>query len=116
MNKKDILFAVLIGSRANSTASDSSDWDIAVAWQYDMLWMERVANTETLRRDLAQAMAVTTECIDVVDLHRAGLTMRAAVADEGIILYGEKTLPWTHFLLRTWRDLEVFYWSDIYAL
>ena len=29
-----ILFAVLVGSRANGSATQGSDWDIAIQWQF----------------------------------------------------------------------------------
>jgi hypothetical protein len=37
--------------------------------------------------------------------------MRGSVAEEGLPLAGEDTLAWAHFLLRTWRELEDFYWE-----
>ena len=44
--------------------------------------------------------------VDLVDAPRANLAMRAAIAEEGVVLAGEDGLPWQRFLRRTWRELE----------
>ena len=106
-------FAVLVGSRAMGTAHPASDWDIALQWSPQLAWMDVLAKTEVLRSKLAQAMALDSTAIDLIDLHRANLAMRASVAEEGMILRGQDTLEWAHFLNRTWRDLEDFYWPDV---
>lgn len=111
-----VAFAVLIGSRATGRATPTSDWDIAILWQNlpeDPL--EYFGCNETLRRRLAKALSVPEDKIDIVDLHRAGLTMRTAVAEEGIPLHGEDSLPWARFLTRTWRDLEHWMLEKQYA-
>ena len=48
------------------------------------------------------------------DLKRS-LLPRAAVAEEGVVLYGDNTLDWERFLRRTWRELEDFYWDQAHA-
>ena len=108
-------FAVLVGSRAMGTAHPASDWDIALQWAPQLAWMDVLAKTEVLRSKLAQAMALDSTAIDLIDLHRANLAMRASVAEEGVILHGQDTLEWAHFLNRTWRDLEDFYWDRRHA-
>lgn len=77
--------------------------------------MQQLAKTERLRRLLAKQLLQTDVNIDLIDLCRATLAMRAVVAEEGLILKGEESLAWAHFLQRTWRDLEGFYWNKIYA-
>ena len=104
-------FAVLIGSRAAGTAHSDSDWDIALQWKADLDWLDVLANTETLRRKLAKTMTTTIDKIDLIELRRANLTMRANVAENGVPLMGEDALAWGHFLQRTWRELEDFYWE-----
>ncbi len=108
-----LTFAVLVGSRATGTAHAASDWDIALQWSPQLAWMDVLAKTEVLRSTLAQAMKLDSTAIDLIDLHRANLAMRASVAEEGVILLGQDTLEWAHFLNRTWRDLEDFYWPDV---
>lgn len=108
-------FAVLIGSRASGKASEDSDWDIALQWASGMEWLNVLAETEALRHQLARAIGVDETSIDLIDLRRANLAMRASVAEEGIILKGEDSLAWAHFLQRTWRELEDYYWEKSHA-
>lgn len=108
-------FAVLIGSRANATATAESDWDIALQWSAQLGWLDRLGHTETLRRQLATNIGVSETAIDLIDLPRANLAMRAAVAEEGKPLKGEDSLAWAHFLRRTWREMEDFYWEKQHA-
>nr|WP_298414587.1 nucleotidyltransferase domain-containing protein [uncultured Halomonas sp.] len=111
-----LAFAVLIGSRATGHTTPRSNWDIAIQWQGmpdDPL--DAFGRNETLRRELAKALAVSEDRVDIVDLHRAGLAIRTAVAEEGIPLYGEEDLSWARFLTRTWRDLEHWMLEQQYA-
>jgi len=108
-------FAVLIGSRADNRHTSNSAWDIALQWQKDMNWLEQLSRTETLRHNLASALALPANAIDLIDTPRASLAMRAEIAENGIALMGEDGLPWQRFLRRTWRELEDHYWQEIYA-
>ncbi len=109
-----ILFAVLIGSRANAGATENSDWDIAILWQYGDA-MARIAKHELMRRRLALILETPDAQIDLIDLSNARLAMRALVAEEGCLLAVNDELAWTKFLTRTWRELEDFYWEQTYA-
>ena len=60
-------------------------------------------------------MTTTIDKIDLIELRRANLTMRANVAENGVPLIGEDSLAWGHFLQRTWRELEDFYWELSHA-
>lgn len=113
--RADLLFAVLVGSRADGTAQARSDWDIALQWASSVDWMAALGVQESLRREIAHALGVCEDRIDLIDLSRANLTMRANVAEAGIVLKGEDTLHWMHFLTRTWRELEYFYWEQAHA-
>ena len=108
-------FAVLVGSRATGVARADSDWDIALQWSSGLDWMTMLGLTETLRSKLAETLRVPLSSIDLIELRRANLAMRVCVAEEGIPLYGEETLAWAHFLQRTWRELECFYWDKNHA-
>ena len=109
--------AILIGSQASGKAHLNSDWDIAIRWhrQPEINIISILAQTETLRRTIARLLKVTEDKVDLIDLTNARLTMRAVVAEEGIVLKGEDTLAWHYFLQRTWRELEEFYWNQCYA-
>jgi predicted nucleotidyltransferase len=117
LNIPQLELAVLIGSQVNGKVHMESDWDIAIRWrrQPEVNIMTVLAQTETLRRTLAKLLKVTDDKIDLIDLTNARLTMRAVVAEEGLILKGEETLAWHYFLQRTWRELEEYYWNQCYA-
>lgn len=115
LSEPDIEFAVLVGSQADSTAQPHSDWDIALQWDTRLDWMTVLGKTETLRRKMAEALRVALEKIDLIELRRANLAMRASVAESGLPLMGEESLAWAHFLTRTWRELEDFYWEQSHA-
>jgi predicted nucleotidyltransferase len=110
-----LAFAVLVGSRANNSARSDSDWDIALQWHIATPWMQMLGDQETLRRQIAETLGVPAERIDLIDLPRANLAMRANAAENGRVLKGEDTLEWAHFLTRTWRELEDFYWEQSHA-
>ena len=113
--EQDLDFAVLIGSRAEGNARPESDWDIALRWKEKPDFMDTFAAQETLRRKMQLALSVAEDKIDLIDLHRPSLVMRANVAERGIVLTGEASLAWAHFLNRTWRELEYYYWDEQHA-
>lgn len=84
-------------------------------WRRDIPLGDVLGYTETLRAELARLVQTTQDQIDIVDIPTARLAMRAVIAEEGLLLKGESTLPWSHFLLKTWRDLEDFYWAKDHA-
>lgn len=108
-------FAVLVGSRATGKAHAQSDWDIALQWSPQLEWLTMLGKTETLRNSLANSMQIESSKIDIIELRRANLAMRACVAEDGLPLLGEDSLAWLHFLKRTWRELEDFYWEKSHA-
>lgn len=108
-------FAVLVGSRATGSAHALSDWDIALQWSPALAWIDTLGRTEILRSELARALNIDPSGVDLIELRRANLAMRASVAEEGIPLAGEDRLAWSHFLQRTWRDLEDLYWDQQHA-
>jgi hypothetical protein len=77
--------------------------------------VEQFGHAESLRRRLAGALGIDDTDIDLIDMPQARLAIRAVIAEEGIPLKGEDTLAWSHFLLRTWRELEDFYWNRQHA-
>jgi predicted nucleotidyltransferase len=109
--------AILIGSQASGKTHEKSDWDIAIRWhrQPEISIISILAQTETLRRTVAQLLNVAENQVDLIDLTYARLTMRTVVAEEGLVLKGDDTLAWHYFLQRTWRELEDYYWNQCYA-
>lgn len=111
----ELEFAVLVGSRASGKAKPDSDWDIAIRWRHDVSAYRRLELTESLRLDLAHLLKVDPEKIDLIDLAAARLTMRALVAEEGLVLFGAEGLPWLRFLQTTWAQIEDFEWRRQHA-
>ena len=110
----EVLFAVLIGSRAHGSATDKSDWDIAIQWQYGDA-LKRIVRHELMRHRLARILEAPDDQIDLIDLSNARLAMRALVAEEGSLLVVNDELAWEKYLARTWRELEDFYWERTHA-
>ena len=108
-------FAVLVGSRATGKNRVDSDWDIALQWSHQLDWLTVLGKTETLRHTLAHQLNIAPTAVDLIELRRANLAMRASVAEEGVPLTGEDSLVWARFLQRTWRELEDFYWEKQHA-
>lgn len=106
----DLELAVLVGSRAQGTATHQSDWDIAIRWKKHIKGMENLEHSEILKQKIAETMEIHKDQIDLIDIATARLAMRAVIAEEGIILKGEETLAWSHYLTQTWGELEDYYW------
>ncbi|MFM1908901.1 MAG: hypothetical protein RLZZ591_2578 [Pseudomonadota bacterium] len=111
----DVDFAVLVGSQAHGMAHPGSDWDIALQWAAQVDWVTTLSRGESLRHRIADALGLPDTKIDLIDLRRANLAMRASVAEDGIPLSGDNTVQWVRFLRRTWRELEDFYWDKQHA-
>jgi predicted nucleotidyltransferase len=114
-NHTALQFAVLVGSRASEQQHAGSDWDIALQWSPTLTWGQALEATEQIRLEVAKLLGIGPERVDMIDLHRANLTMRASVAEEGLALAVHDERAWNHFLQRTWRDLEDFYWDRRHA-
>ena len=111
----ELELAVLVGSRASGSATIHSDWDIAIRWEKHIQGLANLKSTEALRRKVAKAIHVHQDQIDFIDIPTTQLTMRAVIAEEGIMLKGDDTLAWAHFLTQTWGELEDYYWRKNHA-
>lgn len=65
-----------------------------------------------MQLSLAAGAGIPVEQLDLIDLSAAGLAMREQVANHGLLLKGDNSLAWSHFLVRTWRELEEFAWEQ----
>ena len=84
-------------------------------WQRDLDEMSKLAYTEQLRKQLSEMLGIPDNKIDFINIPSAGLAMSENIANQGIILKGENTLALSHFLTKTWRQLEEYYWDKLYA-
>lgn len=108
--------AVLVGSRADGTAKDNSDWDIALRWTKQTAPVDQLMLTEKLRQEICASTSLHPDKIDFIDLASAKLAMRALVANKGRVLKGDNSLPWMHFLSYTWGQMEDFSWRQSHAI
>ncbi len=111
----ELELAVLVGSQANGTATDNSDWDIAIRWHKHIVSVDQLALEARLVQRIAQTLDVHADKIDLIQLTAAKLAMREVVANQGVPLKGEQTLAWFHFLTQTWAEVEDFYWRKNHA-
>lgn len=111
----ELELAVLIGSRAQQSAHENSDWDIAIRWKKHLSAIHSLALSSSLQIDIAKHLNVLVENIDLIDMTAARLAMRATIAEEGIPLVGEDSVAWNHFLTKTWAELEEHYWRAQHA-
>ncbi len=51
----------------------------------------------------------------MLELTLRSMRSRTVIAEEGVILKGEDTLAWSHFLTQTWAELEDYYWRQNHA-
>ncbi|MDP8568068.1 type VII toxin-antitoxin system MntA family adenylyltransferase antitoxin [Methylophilus aquaticus] len=113
--QQDLELAILIGSRAQQSANQNSDWDIAIRWKKHISAINALSLTSTLQIAIAQCLNVPPEAIDLIDMTTARLAMRATIVEEGIPLAGEDSLAWSYFLTQTWAELEEHYWRAQHA-
>ncbi len=107
--------AVLIGSRVSGRVRSDSDWDIAIQWQAGFELFDLLDRTESLRRKIGSLVGLPDSSIDLIGIPGARLAIRSVIAEEGLVLKGDEDPAWSRFLLRTWRELEEYYWETIYA-
>lgn len=113
-NTPDVMFAVLVGSRANDTHTDQSDWDIAALWRHGPA-LDRIGKHELLRHDLARHLAIPDDKVDLIDLSNTRLAMQAVVVEEGQLVWANDALAWAKYQVRVWRELEDYYWKKAHA-
>lgn len=111
----DLELSILIGSQAKGNAMPQSDWDIALRWASSTSGLLVLQQAEILKQKIADAIHIHKDQIDFIDMTKARLAMRAVIAEEGIVLKGEDTLAWSHFLTQTWAEVEDYYWRQNHA-
>lgn len=89
--------AWLFGSRAQGRERAGSDHDVAVLFDTPRDWLAVEEVAEALRGPLGTP-------VDVVDLERAPLELRAAAVREGRVLYSADEARRVAFQSRTWSE------------
>ncbi len=101
-----VIFACLVGSRAEGRAKPGSDWDIAVWSDPAITPWHRHAGLCSVQHALASALRLSDSAVDVIDLNAAGLAMRLEVANNGVLLKQDGASVFNRFLVRVWREQE----------
>lgn len=73
----------LFGSRANGSAQENSDWDIAILASMSLKNVERWQLAQALAAQLGQD-------VDLVDLRQASTVLQMQVIDGGQLVFGEQ--------------------------
>ena len=71
--------------------------------------------TRGYHSDPAQLRAVAALERCATEWAATKLAMRALVAEEGVVLKGQRSLPCIRFLTHTWAELENFHWRKTHA-
>ena len=84
--RTDIKFSILFGSRAKGSAHEHSDWDVALFFNDNSDAWANMGKKEDIRQQIAKALKIDGQMIDLVDLYQSSLGISATVVDEGVIL------------------------------
>ena len=113
--RTDIKFSILFGSRAKSSAHEHSDWDVALFFIDNSDAWENIGKKEDIRQQIAKALKINDQMIDLVDLYQSSLGINATVVDEGIILSDQDSLALAYYYQGVWAKLEDYYWNIEHA-
>jgi len=105
---------VLIGSRANGTAQQQSDWDFAYFFDEPDEFI-RLGLAEALRQQLASIIKCDFDAIDLVDMRSAQLAMRIVIVNDGQLIFCQNPQFWFKFQEKTWREHEYWQWEESHA-
>ena len=111
----DIKFSILFGSRAKGGVHESSDWDVALFFNDNSDAWENMGKKEDIRQQIAKALKIDGQMIDLVDLYQSSLGISATVVDEGVILSDQDSLALAYYYQGVWAKLEEYYWNIEHA-
>ncbi|MEM2370710.1 MAG: HepT-like ribonuclease domain-containing protein [Candidatus Bathyarchaeia archaeon] len=80
----NVALTYLFGSRAKGLETESSDWDIA------LLFDEEPEEMDRLQAEIAKAIGVSEDKIDLIRLSKADLHLKFRIIKEGKVLYESK--------------------------
>ena len=70
---------------------------------------------EEIRQQIAKALKIEDQMIDLVDLYQSGLGISATVVDEGVVLSDQDSLALAYYYQGVWAKLEDYYWNIEHA-
>jgi len=106
-----VVLAYLFGSRAKDMERLESDYDIAVLFDKPKV---TVIDEIELALNVAQALKVSPDMVDIVALNNADITLRARILKEGLPIY----VPNRELKARWERQtiLQILHTTDLYAI
>ena len=113
--RTDIKFSILFGSRAKGSVHESSDWDVVLFFNDNSDAWENMGKKEDVRQQIAKALKIEDQMIDLVDLYQSGLGISATVVDEGVVLSDQDSLALAYYYQGVWAKLEDYYWNIEHA-
>lgn len=84
--KHGVAFTYIFGSRARNTAREDSDYDIAVFFRNNNV---SVLDEITLGVDVAEALGIPADKVDIVALNKADTILISRVFKEGEVIYSD---------------------------
>jgi len=109
--KHGVMLAYLFGSRAKGMERLESDYDIAVLFDKPKV---TVIDEIELALDVAQALKVPPDMVDIVALNNADITLKARILKEGLPIYvsnKELKARWERQTI-----LQILHTTDLYAI
>lgn len=90
----------LFGSRAKGTATQQSDWDLAILLDWVPSGWEELVLGDTL----AQILNIPSDRVDLVNLTHCSPVLGYVVAKEGQVLYESEPNLFIHFQIKAWKQ------------
>lgn len=109
--KHDVVLAYLFGNRAKYRERLESDYDIAVLFNKPKV---TIIDEVELAMDVAQALRIPSDKVDIVALNNADITLKARILREGIAIYmlsKEQKAKWEKQTI-----LEILHTMDLYSI
>ncbi len=85
---------------------ERSDWDVALFFDDNSDAWENIGKKEDSRQQIAKALKIEGQAIDIVDLYQSGLGISATVVDEWLILSDQDSLALAYYYQGVWAKLE----------
>jgi len=109
--RRGVVLAYLFGSRARGMETPESDYDIAVLFDKPKV---TVTDEIELALDVARALKVPSDMVDIVALNNVDTTLKARVLREGVPIYmlsRERKARWERQTI-----LQTLHTTDLYAI
>lgn len=106
--KNGLKFAVFFGSRVNGTASESSDYDVALLYDEPSDFFNKYDEALDV---ISRELNAPKEKIDLADLGRENILLRYNVTKRGKLLYGNRQNynEYCAFSFREYHDAKALF-------